>query len=91
MEVNNAEILSNRTFQHKNFVGTKVTWTFNDNGDKVNIKGGWLGINTVNSTVEVENLGDGKFVAKGFIKQKFSLEGYRIKSGPTYLDEINSN
>ena len=55
------------------------------------LKGGWLGINTINSTVEVENLGDGKFVGKGFIKQKFSLEGKRIKSGPTYLDEINSN
>ena len=40
MEVNNTAMLSNRTFQHKNFVGTKVTWTFNENGDKVNIKGG---------------------------------------------------
>ena len=91
METNNTSMLSNRIFQHKNFVGSKVTWTFNENGDKVNIKGGWLGINTVNSTVEVESLGDGKFVGKGFIKQNFSLEGNRIKSGPTYLDEITSN
>ena len=42
MEANNATILSNRTFQHKNFVGAKVTWTFNENGDKVNIKGGMV-------------------------------------------------
>ena len=91
METNNTAMLSNRIFQHKNFVGAKVTWTFNENGDKVNIKGGWLWINTVNSTVEVESLGDGKFVGKGFIKQNFSLEGNRIKSGPTYLDEITSN
>ena len=90
MEASDTKILSNRTFQHINFVGAKITWTFNDNGDKVNIKGGWLGINTVNSTVEVESLGDGKFIGKGFIKQKFSLEGNRITSGPTYLDEINS-
>ena len=91
MEANNTKILSNRIFQHKNFVGSKVTWTFNENGDKVNIKAGWLGINTVNSTVEIESLGDGKFVGKGFIKQKFSLEGKRIKSGLSCLDEINSN
>lgn len=85
------KILSNRIFQNTNLVGAKTTWTFNETGDKVNIKAGWLGINTVNSTVEIEGLGDGKFVGKGFISQKFSLEGNRIKSGLVYLDEITSN
>ena len=86
--ITNTEILSNRTFQYKNFMGTKATWKFNENGNEVNVKAGWLGINTVNSTIKVESLGDGKFVAKSFMSQKFSLEGNRIKSGHVYLDEI---
>ena len=86
--ITNTAILSNRTFQQKNFVGTKATWKFNENGNEVNVKAGWLGINTVNSTIKVESLGDGKFVAKSFMSQKFSLEGNRIKSGHVYLDEI---
>ena len=81
-------ILANRKFQHKNFVGAKTTWEFNADGSKVNIKAGWLGINTVNSTINVEGLGDGKFVGKGFISQKFTIEGNQIKSGPAILDEI---
>lgn len=88
MENNNLEVLANRTFQHINFVGSKTTWKFNDDGSKVNVKAGWLGINTVNSTINVESLGDGKFRGKGFISQKFSVEGNRIKSGPVYLTEI---
>tara|TARA_B100001758_G_C18323944_1_gene564806 strand:- start:356 stop:622 length:267 start_codon:yes stop_codon:yes gene_type:complete len=80
--------LANRKFQHKNFVGSKATWTFNNDGSKVNIKAGWLGINTVNSNIDVESKGDGKYVGKGFISQKFSLEGSNIKSGPVILTEI---
>tara|TARA_B110000211_G_C13925261_1_gene484633 strand:+ start:44 stop:850 length:807 start_codon:yes stop_codon:yes gene_type:complete len=86
--ITNTEILSNRTFQHKNFMGTKATWKFNENGNEVNVKAGWLGINTVNSTIKVESLGDGKFVGKSFMSQKFSLEGNRIKSGIGYLNEV---
>ena len=82
------KLLANRKFQHKNFVGTKTTWTFNEDGSKVNVKAGWLGINTVNSTINVESLGDGNYVGKSFISQKFSLEGNRIKSGPVFLSEI---
>ena len=48
MESNNTTVLSNRIFQHVNFIGTKITWSFNVEGDKVNIKAGWLGINTIN-------------------------------------------
>jgi len=86
--VYNTSILSNRTFQHKNFVGSKTTWKFNNDGSEVNIKAGWLGINTVNSNIKIESLGDGNFIGKSFISQKFSIEGKRIKSGPVYLDEI---
>ena len=88
MENNNLNILAKRKFQHSNFVGSKTTWTFNEDGSKVNVKAGWLGINTFNSTIDVESLGDGKFLGKGFISQKFSIEGNRIKTGPVYLLEI---
>jgi hypothetical protein len=88
MENNNLNILAKRKFQHSNFVGSKTTWTFNEDGSKVNVKAGWLGINTINSTIDVESLGDGKFLGKGFISQKFSIEGNRIKTGPVYLLEI---
>ena len=88
MESNKTKVLSNRIFQHVNFIGTKITWSFNVEGDKVNIKAGWLGINTVNSTVDVEYISENKFIGKGFIKQKFSLEGNNIKTGSTYLKEI---
>jgi hypothetical protein len=84
----NLKLLANRKFQHTNFVGSKTTWSFNEDGSKVNVKAGWLGINTVNSTINVESLGDGKYVGKGFISQKFSLDGNRIKSGPVLLTEI---
>jgi hypothetical protein len=84
----NHKLLANRKFQHTNSVGSKTTWSFNADGSKVNIKAGWLGINTVNSTINVESLGDGKYVGKGFISQKFSLDGNRIKSGPVLLTEI---
>jgi hypothetical protein len=89
MDNNNLKVLANRKFQQKNFIGSKTTWTFNEDGSKVNVIAGWLGINTVNSTINVESLGDGKFVGKSFISQKFSLEGNRIKSGPVYLIEIS--
>ncbi len=88
MDNNNLKVLANRKFQQKNFVGAKTTWAFNEDGSTVNVKAGWLGINTVNSTINVESLGDGKFVGKGFMSQKFSIEGNRIKSGPAYLTEI---
>lgn len=88
MENNNLNILAKRKFQHSNFVGSKTTWTFNEDGSKVNVKAGWLGINTINSTIDIESLGDGKFLGKGFISQKFSIEGNRIKTGPVYLLEI---
>lgn len=88
MENNNLNILAKRKFQHSNFVGSKTTWTFNEDGSKVNVKAGWLGVNTINSTIDVESLGDGKFLGKGFISQKFSIEGNRIKTGPVYLLEI---
>ena len=88
MENNNLNILAKRKFQHSNFVGSKTTWTFNEDGSKVNVKAGWLGINTINSTIDVESLGDGKFLGKGFISQKFSIDGNRIKTGPVYLLEI---
>ncbi|MEJ6491268.1 MAG: hypothetical protein QNL60_02265 [Flavobacteriales bacterium] len=86
--MDNLKVLANRKFQHKNFVGSKTTWTFNEDGSKVNVKAGWLGINTVNSTINVESKGDGKYVGKGFISQKFSLEGNHIKSGVVALTEI---
>lgn len=85
---NNTRVLSNRTFQHKNFIGTTITWKFNNDGSEVNIKGGWLGINTVNSNIKVESVGHGKFIGKSFIPQKFSIEENRIKSGTVYLNEI---
>jgi hypothetical protein len=88
MENNDLKVLANRKFQHTNFIGSKTTWIFNEEGNKVNVKAGWLGINTINSTIEVESLGDGKFVGKGFISQKFSLQGNRIISGPVALTEI---
>lgn len=88
MDNNNLKVLANRKFQHTNFVGSKTTWTFNEDGSKVNVKAGWLGINTVNTTIDVESMGDGKYKGKGFISQKFTLEGNRIKSGPVTLAEI---
>ena len=81
-------ILANRKFQHKNFIGAKVTWKFNEDGTKVNVKAGWLGINTVNSTISIEKLGEGKFVGKGLISQKFTIEGSQIKTGSVILNEI---
>ena len=88
METKKDSVLANRKFQHKNFMGATTTWEFNADGSKVNIKAGWLGINTVNSTISVESLGDGKFVGKGFISQNFTIEGNRIKSGAVMLDEV---
>ena len=88
MDSYNLKVLANRKFQHSNFVGSKTTWIFNEDGSKVNVKAGWLGINTVNSTINIESLGEGKFVGKGFIPQKFSIEGNRIKTGPVTLIEI---
>ena len=88
MDSYNLKVLANRKFQHSNFVGSKTTWIFNEDGSKVNVKAGWLGINTVNSTINIESLGEGKFVGKSFIPQKFSIEGNRIKTGPVTLIEI---
>lgn len=88
MENNNLRLLANRKFQHVNFVGSKTLWSFNEKGDKVNVKAGWLGINTVNSTIDVECLGDGKFVGRGFISQRFTLKGNTIISGPVVLVEV---
>tara|TARA_B100001250_G_C19334349_1_gene586127 strand:+ start:243 stop:515 length:273 start_codon:yes stop_codon:yes gene_type:complete len=88
MKKDNVEILANRKFQHTNFLGSTTTWEFNAEGNKVNVKAGWLGINTVNSTISVESLGDGNFIGKGFVSQKFTIDGNRIKSGPVILDEI---
>jgi len=88
MDTEQTNILSNRVFQHKNFVGSKTTWTFNEAGNKVNIKAGWLGINTINSTIGIESLGGGRFITQNFMKQKFTIEGNKIKSGPVILKEI---
>ena len=82
------EILANRKFQHTNSAGSKTTWEFNEDGSKVNIKAGWLGINTVNSTISVESLGDGKFVGKGVFPTTFTIEGTKIQSGPVILNVI---
>ena len=82
------EMLANRKFQHKSFVGAKTTWEFNADGSKVNIKAGWLGINTVNSTISVESLGNGEFIGKGLISQKFTIEDSAIKIGYLFLNEI---
>tara|TARA_Y100000589_G_C26937401_1_gene540908 strand:- start:200 stop:784 length:585 start_codon:yes stop_codon:yes gene_type:complete len=88
----NFENLANREFQHKNFIGTKTNWKFNQDGRKVNIRSGWLGINTVNATCNIESLGDGVFIGKGLINVKFTVEENRIKLrslvGPVVLNEI---
>ena len=88
MENNNLKVLANRKFQHKQFLGATTQWIFNEDGSKVNLKGGMFGFFWINTNYEIESLGEGKFVGKGLISQKFSLEGNRIKSGPVYLNEI---
>ena len=47
-----------------------------------------FGINTVNSTIDVESIGDGVFKGKGIISQKFKLENNSIRSGAVILKEI---
>lgn len=76
----NLKVLANRKFQNQVLFNiSRITWTFNENGSKVNVKATWFAvINIVNSTANVESLGEGKFVGKGFVSQKFSLEGNRI-------------
>ena len=87
MELNNTQFLSNRMFQF-NFIVTKVTWTFNESGNEVNIKGGLLDVDIINSNIGVKSLGGGEYIAMNFIKQKFVLYGNKIKTGPVTLDEI---
>jgi hypothetical protein len=84
--VNDFQSLANRKFQNINPVGAKITWTFNEDASKVQIKGGMMGLNTINSTISIQSLGYGKF--KGSNGSVFTLEGNRIKTGPVYLDEI---
>jgi hypothetical protein len=83
---NNYQSLANRKFQNINPIGAKITWTFNEDGSKVQVKGGMIGLNTINSTISIQSLGFGKF--KGSNGSVFSLEGNRIKSGPVYLNEV---
>ena len=85
-EENNFTSPANRKFQNVNSAGAKITWEFNEDASKVTIKGGMLGINTVNSTISIESLGYGKY--KGSNGSVFSIEGNRIKSGHVYLNEI---
>ena len=85
-EENNFISPANRKFQNINSSGAKITWIFNNDGTKVQIKGGMLGINTINSTLSVQSLGFGRF--KSSNGQFFSIEGNRIKSGHVYLNEI---
>jgi hypothetical protein len=85
-EENNFISPANRKFQNINSSGTKITWIFNNDGTKVQIKGGMLGINTINSTLSVQSLGFGRF--KSSNGQIFSIERNRIKSGHVYLNEI---
>ncbi|GGE21628.1 hypothetical protein [Psychroflexus salis] len=89
MDKDKVKILANRNFYKKNFIGSKTTWTFNENGSKLNIKTKWFGINTANSIINVSSLGDGSFVGKGFMLQKFYLEDNTIKSGTMYLKEVS--
>ena len=83
---NNFTSPANRKFQNVNPAGAKITWVFNEDASKVQIKGGMFGINTVNSTISIESLGYGKF--KGSNGSVFTIEGNRIKSGHVYLNEI---
>jgi hypothetical protein len=85
-DANNFESLANRKFQNINHMGAKITWTFNEDATQVNIKGGMMGLNTINSTISIVSLGHGRF--KGSNGSVFILEGNRIKSGPIYLNEI---
>jgi hypothetical protein len=83
---NNFTSPASRKFQNVNPMGAKITWIFNEDASKVQIKGGMFGINTVNSTISIESLGYGKF--KGSNGSVFTIEGNRIKSGHVYLDEV---
>ena len=83
---NNFTSPANRKFQNVNPAGAKITWVFNEDATKVEIKGGMFGINTVNSSISIESLGYGKF--KGANGSVFTVEGNRIKSGHVYLNEI---
>jgi rRNA pseudouridine-1189 N-methylase Emg1 (Nep1/Mra1 family) len=83
---NNYQSMANRKFQNINPIGAKITWTFNEDGSKVQVKGGMMGLNTINSTITIQSLGYGKF--KGSNGSVFTLEGNRIKSGPVYLNEV---
>ncbi len=83
---NNFMSPANRTFQNVTSAGAKITWIFNEDASKVQIKGGMFGINTINSTISIESLGYGKF--KGSNGSVFTVESNRIKSGHVYLNEI---
>jgi hypothetical protein len=83
---NNYQSLANRRFQNINPMGAKITWTFNEDASKVQVKGGMMGLNTINSTITIQSLGYGKF--KGSNGSVFTLDGNIIKSGPVYLNEI---
>lgn len=86
-EENNFISPANRKFQNVNSAGAKITWTFNENATKVQIKGGFMGINSINSTINIESLGFGRF--KGDNGQVFIVEGNIIKSGNVILKEIS--
>jgi hypothetical protein len=83
---NNFTSPANRKFQNVNPMGAKITWIFNEDASKVQIKGGMFGINTINSTISIESLGYGKF--RGNNGSMFTIESNRIKSGHVYLDEV---
>ena len=83
---NNFSSPANRKFQNINPAEAKITWIFNEDATQVQIKGGMLGINTINSSIKTESLGYGKF--KGSNGSVFSIKGNRIKSGHVYLNEI---
>ena len=92
MDTEQTNILSNRVFQHTNFMGSITTWIFYNLGDKVNIKAGWLGINTVNSTVGIESLGGGKYISKNFKKQKFTPDKTKLHtSTPNFISPTLNN
>lgn len=83
---NNFNSPASRKFQNVNPLGAKITWVFNEDASKVQIKGGMFGINTINSTISIESLGFGKY--KGSNGSVFTVEVNRIKSGHVYLNEI---
>jgi len=84
---NNSSDLSNRKFQNINAAGAKVTWEFNSDGSNVHITGEYNGQIGVNSTINIQSLGNGNY--KGDNGYTFRLEGNKINSSGVILNEIN--